>query len=558
MLTVEIALLTGRYVATRYNNRDRVEWPPHPARLFSAAVSTWADADLPDPQEREALHWWEQQGAPEITCSWESEATDGSRIRDWAERSPSIHFVPVNDPQAVNQTTTATYEKLVALKQTDQGSSGDAEAPTAIRSQRVKLAAKAAADSRRLAEQAGAALSAMEVLPDLRAKQARRYPTAVPADDLVTMCWPEADRQAPQVVFLDRLLGRIARLGHSSSLVSVRIIDAHAAPTLVPDERGQLDIRIAVPGQLRALERAYLRHQANEPRVLPARNLSYGAARSSDPDVRAPTFGEDWIVLEPGRRFMIGDSMTLCRTVRAALMAWSPEQPAPEIISGHVPGPAGESSPPTSRNHLAILALPFADHPHADGSIHGMALAIPRSATEYERTAVFTAAGSWLEQGNGELRAGRRVSTVEKVDVADAGYSVRPGRWSRPSRLWRTVTPIALDRHPGDISHRDPRRRDAAVQRACDSIILACNRIGLPSPASVKIDGAPFVTGTRPVGAFPPYEVQQGRVRRQLVHAEIGFAEAVRGPVVLGAGRFVGLGLCAPIAPDPGGERSRG
>ncbi len=374
----------------------------------------------------------------------------------------------------------------------------------------------------------------------------------------MTMCWPKSDGQAAEATVLDRLLGRVARLGHSSSLVSVRIIGGQVAATLVPDERGQLDIRIAVPGQLDALERAYLRHQANEPRILPARNIAYGPARTLAADVPATTFGEDWFVLELGRRFMIGDSMILCRTVRSALMAWAAEQPAPEIISGHAPAPAGENSLPTSRNHLAILALPFVDHPHADGSIHGLALVVPRSASALERQAVWTAAGRWLEQGQGKLHAGNRVATVNRVDPADAGYSVRPSRWSRTASMWRTVTPIALDRHPGDISHHDPQRRDAAVQEACDSIILACNRIGLPSPTSVEIDSAPFVTGTRPVRGFPPYAVQQGRVRRQLVHAEIGFDAPIRGPVILGAGRFVGLGLCAPAATSQGRESPRG
>src|SRR4051812_33195002 len=61
MLAVEVELLTGRYTATRYDDRDRPGWPPHPARLFSALVALWADADEPDPKERAALLWLEEQ-----------------------------------------------------------------------------------------------------------------------------------------------------------------------------------------------------------------------------------------------------------------------------------------------------------------------------------------------------------------------------------------------------------------------------------------------------------------------------------------------------------------
>ena len=66
---IEVNFLTGRYVATFHNDRRQPEWPPHPARLFSALVATWADADEPDRSEREALEWLEAQGHPAIAAS---------------------------------------------------------------------------------------------------------------------------------------------------------------------------------------------------------------------------------------------------------------------------------------------------------------------------------------------------------------------------------------------------------------------------------------------------------------------------------------------------------
>ena len=52
---IEVNFLTGRYVATFHNDRRQPEWPPHPARLFSALVAAWADADEPDRSEREGI-----------------------------------------------------------------------------------------------------------------------------------------------------------------------------------------------------------------------------------------------------------------------------------------------------------------------------------------------------------------------------------------------------------------------------------------------------------------------------------------------------------------------
>ena len=51
MFAIAIELLAGRYTATRFNDRAEPEWPPHPARLFSAMVAAWADSDDPDPAE---------------------------------------------------------------------------------------------------------------------------------------------------------------------------------------------------------------------------------------------------------------------------------------------------------------------------------------------------------------------------------------------------------------------------------------------------------------------------------------------------------------------------
>ena len=63
MLTIEVELLAGRYAATEHNDRSRAEWPPHPARFFSALVAALHDRDPADPAEREALLWLEQWGA---------------------------------------------------------------------------------------------------------------------------------------------------------------------------------------------------------------------------------------------------------------------------------------------------------------------------------------------------------------------------------------------------------------------------------------------------------------------------------------------------------------
>ena len=55
MLAIEIEFLTGRYAATAHNDRKCAEWPPHPARFFSALVAALHDHDPVDKAERDAL-----------------------------------------------------------------------------------------------------------------------------------------------------------------------------------------------------------------------------------------------------------------------------------------------------------------------------------------------------------------------------------------------------------------------------------------------------------------------------------------------------------------------
>ena len=45
---------------------------------------------------------------------------------------------------------------------------------------------------------------------------------------------------------------------------------------------------------------------------------------------------------------------------------------------------------------------------------------------------------------------------------------------------------------------------------------------------------------------YPHFPEVPGRTRRVLTHVRLEFAERVRGPILLGAGRYLGLGLLRP------------
>jgi CRISPR-associated protein Csb2 len=136
---------------------------------------------------------------------------------------------------------------------------------------------------------------------------------------------------------------------------------------------------------------------------------------------------------------------------------------------------------------------------------------------------------------------------VRRVEVPSRA-TLNATRWCRASRRFTTATPIALDRHPGNLRSNDERTAHKAAAEAASSIEDACERIGLPRPSYVFISLAPLLPGAQHVRQFAPWPPQPGRARRARVHAEIVFLEAVCGPVLIGAGRYFGLGLCLPVA----------
>jgi CRISPR-associated protein Csb2 len=150
------------------------------------------------------------------------------------------------------------------------------------------------------------------------------------------------------------------------------------------------------------------------------------------------------------------------------------------------------------------------------------------------------------------LRLGRfgtlRLRLVAAAEASEH-KSLHPARYLAAHRIWSTVTPIALDRH---TKSDDPRQEAAAI------VAESCTRIGLPEPRRVYVHKHAAISGApsaRPPGGAPRWTgwARPGSLaHRQVTHATLHFEEPVAGPVILGAGRFFGLGLCLPVA-----ERAR-
>ena len=188
-----------------------------------------------------------------------------------------------------------------------------------------------------------------------------------------------------------------------------------------------------------------------------------------------------------------------------------------------------------------------------NGRIMGLAVSVPDTVGGAAQRALYRAVGNWeraVKQGVLKLVLGSQgVCRLSRVRGPAALVSLRPGIWNRASSRWVSATPIALPRHPGRFGGDTVRSRAKAWALAESAVAVACRHVGLPEPISVEVSRSPFLAGARPAGHFPAFS-QNGRdgrlLRRQLVHAVVTFEHPVTGPLMLGAGRFFGLGLMRP------------
>ncbi len=523
-------------------------------------VATWADSDSPDEAERAALEWLEAQPPPRIS------APEGIR------RRVVSHFVPVNDAgvvaQAQYQRRARDVEELIVQMDEEIDT---AEGRMTKKAERLQDRISVRRDVASLAGSVGntSVDSALALLPDDRGKKERYFPSvtlvtpdaaeegsarsgqsqARSATGAVTYAWdgtpPEEVREA-----LDALLGRVTRLGHSSSLVSCRLRDEPPPATHTPGE-GPLMLRWVRPGQLGALEEAHARHRAIRPRSLPFQGIRYREVASTEEfanDLLRPAIAGDWIVFEleaQDRGVPVTRTVELTRVLRSSVLSHVAD-PLPQGVSGHLP-----DGTPTSVPHIGFLVLPNVGHDHADGRIMGLAVSLPFGLDEESRNATLRGIGAWERETNGgslQLRMGRSGELrMRRKQPPFALRSLDPRTWARSSRWWTSVTPVALPTHPGDLRRGSTAARSKAWKRAEEAVVKSCAHVGLPEPSDVGLSMTPFLVGARPVGDFPAFKQGSGGVVRRLVHVTVGFAEEIGGPLLLGSGRFLGLGLMRPV-----------
>jgi CRISPR-associated protein Csb2 len=491
MLVLEVEWLTGVCFAARSPADEAPDWPVQPDRVFSALVATWGAHGCPA-EERSALEWLETLGAPRMEAA------------EAMARVSVTAFVPPND---------------------------------------------------------------VATLPDRRRRQPRRFPASMLRAELgsphLRILWDEAPASSLYLPALQALARDTSYVGHSSALVRCRFLnDNGGAASLVACEV------VAAPfhGRLHELESLHGRHIENgdaNARPRPAM-LALRRATAKAKGARS-LFGREWIVLAAAdaERPDIRAAAVIARAMRYALMS-AYGDPIPDWLSGH-----SADGTPSENPHLAVVPMADVGFTYSDGRLMGLGIVLPRDREEAWRGAATPAA---FEEWRALSRALERLR-ADKADVGDhrpialrlgpAGLwrlrlaqgselkSLDPARYCARSALWSSATPIALDRHT-------KRQGAARLEEAAEITAESCIRLGLPRPARVRVHkhaaiaGAPSAWPPGGAPAWTGWARPKTLAHRLLFHATIEFSEPVRGPVIIGAGRFFGLGLCLPRSAGEG------
>ena len=481
MFVIEIEYLSGVSFASKITSQSEPEWPPHPDRVFLALVAAWGNRE--SPEGADALHWLESQDPPDIVSP------------DVHHRDTFISFVPTSSN--VEETGDVFRENIT---------------------QEIKSGIT---------------------------RKARYFPaTILPSDDpIVRLVWRDADPSRNVRNALSGLASQVPRIGHSASLTRVAVVDNEIldipATWVHDNENGNLFLRCPYNGRFDALTKKIANSSDKKERTGPWRpdtapmQRYVNLTRSSTLSLMAG--GDEWLILscEDDSFVPILEAFPkVAKKMRDAIMSHASD-PIHEVISGHNPDGTILQKP-----HLAIVPMANVGWRHSDGSLLGMAIILPRSSKQGtdERRQLRQAIVRFLDSG-GKLDI-ESFGTMTLKRHNDQRRSLSSDRYTGEDNKWATVTPIVLDRYP---------KKNKSAE---DIVADGCVRGGLPRPSYVH------VSRHSSVSAVPSAYIAEGSMKgwhspkagslkgRFLCHADIVFEDSIRGPLIIGAGRYYGLGLC--------------
>ena len=382
---LDICLMGERYEAGDGEDPRAPEWPPHPARVFSALRSV-AESD-----EIAPLYELEQLPPPLIHAS------------AFAPCSISRSFVVTNARFNGEKTKSGKIK------------TGNQNHP-ARTSDLMKRIRSFPPDPR-----------IQFVWPDDR--------------DLSDEALAGLDALARRVPYLGRSTSPVM-------LAFRRVADFRPLPGLstfepTDHDRAECNIRVPFPGYLDELNALHELDQSSWQASRSHARQSYRLVRDES-DAVAPTVVEspypDLVILRFVDHRPPGNLVGLFTAALRAKVMSQTKNPLPPALHGH-----GFDGHP----HVAYLGLPFAGFPHADGHLRALAVAIPGLDRPERRRILRGILGTDPDRiVDLQVPGFRRVFGLRYSPDEPLPASATAARWTRPARSWVSVTPLVLDRYP--------------------------------------------------------------------------------------------------------------
>jgi CRISPR-associated protein Csb2 len=511
---MQALLIAIRFGEGRYHGTG--DWPPSPARLFQAFVAAAARGATISEADRSALSWLEQLPPPMIAAP---------AVR----AGQAFHsYVPNNDLDAVEGDIRRTAELRVAK-------------------------------------------SIKPLLFD--AHRPLLYAWQFASD-------PETSLRADAIV---QIAARLYQLGRSTDLAwaVAETMEGEAVEGRLADHGGVLHrpantrtkemLLCPLPGSLKSLEdrfRAwrmrFAEHGESKKKVLlfsqppkpRFRSVAYNApsvrllfdiretaGRSADPDFAAWPLREAAALVSSIRDGIAG------RLIAAF------EDKAGTIRRLVVGQDATEADKP---QRIRIIPLPSIGHAFVDQAIRRVLVEVPPNCPFPAATVEWAASGLDLgiDRETGEVT---RAEAPVLMPAQDRRILKRYGI-DEQGRRWRTVTPVALPptaarrrlepTRLGDRSEwKGSEERLREEGRAAASVRQALRHAGVVAEVTaLAVQREPFSSRGRRAEVFAP---GTRFAKERLWHVELSFAERIDGPLVVGDGRYLGLGLMQRIDEQP-------
>ena len=200
------------------------------------------------------------------------------------------------------------------------------------------------------------------------------------------------------------------------------------------------------------------------------------------------------------------------------------------------------AGPKDLAQRIRLAPIPSIGTTHTDPSIRRVMIEVPSECPI--RIDDLTWAFAGLQPRNPstcEVGSGRLVSTAD-TSMAD--------RFTRAAHVFRSMTPVALAgaqrcRAEGAAGEKTAERRNREEMRAAGAVVQALRHAGLRvRPSDIRVQREPFQRR----GVRAELFANESRFSKHaLWHVELRFRETVAGPLLIGDGRFCGLGLMEPV-----------